>query len=250
MSKDPDPRLNAMPDKTPLERSLRPLVAALRELLETAGPEALPFVRDWPRELTPRPQAARSLAVVSALEGLSRFAAPQTQPLVEAVAALAGDLDWRQTYTSADFGERFLKKLWLERMDRPTRGVRERRDRLRRSSPRPRHRISRALAPGRRTLSPARRACLMAFRPVRLAAASAGTMDPSSLLDDPRHAHRSRAPARDLCLARRRPHGEVAPNLGSTGSVTDASRSQPSFSSTICSMATSALLALSGGSAW
>ena len=77
MSKDPDPRLNAMPDKTPLERSLRPLVAALRELLETAGPEALPFVRDWPRELTPRPQAARSLAVVSALEGLSRFAAPQ-----------------------------------------------------------------------------------------------------------------------------------------------------------------------------
>jgi hypothetical protein len=29
--------------------------------------------------------------------------------LVQAVAALAGELDWRQTYGKADFGERFLK---------------------------------------------------------------------------------------------------------------------------------------------
>ena len=43
------------PEAQPAE-SLRPLVAALRELLKTAGPEALPFLRDWPRELTPRPQ--------------------------------------------------------------------------------------------------------------------------------------------------------------------------------------------------
>jgi histidine ammonia-lyase len=115
MPMDPDLRLNAMPDKARLERSLRPLVAALRQRLETAGPEAPPFLRDWPQQLTPRPQAARSLPVVSALQGLKRFAAPETQPLVEAVAALAGDLDWRQTYTSADFGERFLQNYaWSE----------------------------------------------------------------------------------------------------------------------------------------
>src|SRR6202011_1106699 len=49
-----------------------PLVVAFRDLLEAAGPEALPFLRDWPRELIARPQAARSLPVVSALEGLAR----------------------------------------------------------------------------------------------------------------------------------------------------------------------------------
>jgi hypothetical protein len=115
MPTDPDPRLNSTPKEARPERPLRPLVAALRELLEAAGQEALPFLRDWPPELTPRPQTARSLPVVSALQGLSRFAAPQTQPLVEAVAALAGDLDWRQTYTSADFGERFLQNYgWSE----------------------------------------------------------------------------------------------------------------------------------------
>ncbi len=97
------------------EGSLRPLVNALRRLLEAAGPPALPFLRDWPRDLTPRPLVARSLPVVSALDGLERFAAPETRALVQAVAALAGDLDWRQTYTSADFGERFLKNYgWSE----------------------------------------------------------------------------------------------------------------------------------------
>jgi hypothetical protein len=92
-----------------------PLVVAFRDLLEAAGPEALPFLRDWPRELIARPRAARSLPVVSALQGISRFAAPPTRTLVEAVAALAGDMDWRQTYTSADFGERFLQNYgWSE----------------------------------------------------------------------------------------------------------------------------------------
>ena len=62
-----------------------------------------------------RPLAAHSLPVVSALQRLSRFAAPETRTLVEAIAALAGDLDWRQTYTSADFGQRFLDNYgWSE----------------------------------------------------------------------------------------------------------------------------------------
>ncbi len=115
MSNDPEPPLYPMPDKTRIANSLRPLVAALLDLLEQAGPEASPFLHDWPRALIARPQAARTLPAVSALEGLSRFAAPQTRTLVEAVAALVGDLDWRQTYSSADFGEGFLQNYgWSE----------------------------------------------------------------------------------------------------------------------------------------
>ena len=62
-----------------------------------------------------RPQTARSLPVVAGLHGLSRFAAPQTKALVDAIAALADELDWRQTYSSADFGQRFLDNYgWSE----------------------------------------------------------------------------------------------------------------------------------------
>ena len=88
--------------------SMRPLVSALRSLLETAGPAAEGFIRDWPRTLVARPFVVRSLPVVSALKGLSRCAAPETRALVDAIAARAGDLDWRQTYAAADFGARFL----------------------------------------------------------------------------------------------------------------------------------------------
>jgi len=95
--------------KRALHEALCPLVGAARSLLETAGPEAQAFLGDWPRELTARPTDARSLPVVAALQGLSRYAAPRTLALVEAIAALASELDWRQTYKLADFGERFLE---------------------------------------------------------------------------------------------------------------------------------------------
>ena len=88
---------------------LRPLVDALRALIETAGPRAQAFLDDWPRELIARPVGARPLPVVAALEGLSRLAAPAARGLVEALEARAFDLDWRQTYGKADFGERFLE---------------------------------------------------------------------------------------------------------------------------------------------
>jgi hypothetical protein len=91
------------------QEPLRGPVDAVRSLLETAGPEAQAFIRDWPAELIARPTSARSLPVVSALRGLSRFAAPETRALVEGIAALAGELEWRQTYARADFGERFLE---------------------------------------------------------------------------------------------------------------------------------------------
>ena len=92
-----------------LHEALRPVVDATRSLLKTAGPEAQAFLSDWPRELAARPIEARSLPVVGALRGLSRYAAPRTLALVEATAALARELDWRQTYSKADFGARFLE---------------------------------------------------------------------------------------------------------------------------------------------
>jgi hypothetical protein len=95
------------PSDSPSE-PLRRIVVAFRALLETAGSQAEAFLPDWPRELTARPLAAHSLPVVAALRSLSRFAAPQTKALVEAIAALADKLDWRQSYTRADFGQRFL----------------------------------------------------------------------------------------------------------------------------------------------
>jgi hypothetical protein len=90
------------------EASLRPLVVAFRKLLASA-PEAHAFLRDWPRELIARPVGGRSLPVVAALRGLSRLAAPRTRGLVEALETLADELDWRQTYSNADFGARFLE---------------------------------------------------------------------------------------------------------------------------------------------
>ena len=83
-------------------------MAALRSFLEAAGSEASPFLREWPQALVARPIVARSLPAVSALRGLSQFAPPETRALVKQIAALAGELDWRQTYTKADFGQRFL----------------------------------------------------------------------------------------------------------------------------------------------
>ncbi len=91
------------------DEALHSLVGALRALLETAGPQADAFLLDWPQELIARPVGAHSLPVVAALQGLSRLAAPETLGLVETIEALAGELDWRQTYTSADFGEPFLE---------------------------------------------------------------------------------------------------------------------------------------------
>jgi hypothetical protein len=90
------------------EDSLRPLVAAFRELLAAAA-EAEAFLRDWPGELIARPTRPRCLPVVAALRGLARLAVPHTRALVEAIEALAGELDWRQTYSKADFGELFLE---------------------------------------------------------------------------------------------------------------------------------------------
>jgi hypothetical protein len=104
-----------MDTNTPLAACLRPLLVGLQDLLEGAGPAALPFLRDWPQELIARPVSARSLPIVPVIQGLGRFATRHTRALVEAVAAMAHDLNWRQSYASADFGERFLQNYgWSE----------------------------------------------------------------------------------------------------------------------------------------
>jgi Dimethlysulfonioproprionate lyase len=98
-----------------MQSALGRQVNSLHALLEAAGSQAQPFLRDWPQDLVARPVVARSLPVVASLQGLSRFAAPRTRGLVDAIAALAGELDWRQTYTEADFGRRFLDSYgWSE----------------------------------------------------------------------------------------------------------------------------------------
>ena len=108
-------RPSPSPSQSRRADSLRPLVDGLHAFLGSAGPGAEQFLRDWPRELITRPLESRSLPVVSALEDMSGFAAPRTRALVEAVAALASDLDWRRTYVPADFGERFLQNYgWSE----------------------------------------------------------------------------------------------------------------------------------------
>jgi len=98
-----------------MRHALARQVNSLHALLEAAGSQAEPFLREWPQDLVARPVVARSLPVVASLQGLSRFAAPGTRALVEAIAALAGEIDWRQTYTEADFGRRFLDNYgWSE----------------------------------------------------------------------------------------------------------------------------------------
>jgi hypothetical protein len=93
----------------PLAVSLSRLLAALRDLMQAAGPEASPFLGDWPSELIARPVASHLVPIVSALQDALRFAAPETRALTEAVAALSQEMAWRQTYGAADFGARFLE---------------------------------------------------------------------------------------------------------------------------------------------
>jgi hypothetical protein len=89
---------------------LRLLVVAFRQLLASA-PETDAFLHDWPQTLITRPVGERSLPVVAALRGLSQLAAPHTRELVEALEAIAHELDWRQTYSKADFGPALPRNL-------------------------------------------------------------------------------------------------------------------------------------------
>ena len=92
-----------------ITRNLRALVGAAHTLVAAQEGAARRFYADWPQHLTARPQVAKSLPVTHALDGIGRFAVPATNVLVQNIQRLARHFEWRQTYVSGDFGERFLQ---------------------------------------------------------------------------------------------------------------------------------------------
>ena len=250
MSNDTEPRLYPMPNKTRIANSLCPLVAALLDLLEQAGPAASPFLHHWPRALD-RPAASRALA-----SGRCRPRRPVAFTLRprHAGAGRRRRRAGRRSRLAADLYQRRFRRAIPAKTTAGANGSvsagrsMERRDRLRRSAARPQHRISRPFARGGGTLSPARRASLVA---TAHPAGGCARRDNGSIIPPGRLT--PCAPKASLCSrpmsGARATSRRIAHHLGSAGSVTEISRSQPSFSSTSSSMATSALLASSGGSA-
>jgi hypothetical protein len=81
----------------------------------SALPAAAPFLADWPRLTVVRATQPRRLPVCRWLDGLERLAAPETRALVREFVAAAETLEWRQTYSAADFGPEFLDSYgWTE----------------------------------------------------------------------------------------------------------------------------------------
>jgi hypothetical protein len=98
-----------------LEHRMRGIAAQARALLVAQGAAAKAFLDAWPMEPKARPVNAHALAALAWLDGVERFAAPETMALARDIVALAASLDWRQTYGAEDFGARFLERYgWSE----------------------------------------------------------------------------------------------------------------------------------------
>ena len=80
---------------------MRALLGAVREAFGRV-PEAEPFLAEWPEEAQTRVLVPTLLPVCQRLAGMAESG------VVTALKALAGQLQWRQTYGAADFGEAFL----------------------------------------------------------------------------------------------------------------------------------------------
>jgi Dimethlysulfonioproprionate lyase len=93
------------------------LVDRTREFLSTL-PAAKPFLETWPPPRPGRsnpPGSPSALPVTSRLPELCRLTAATTAPLVTLLAETVDLLQWRQTYTAADFGPEFLQHYgWTE----------------------------------------------------------------------------------------------------------------------------------------
>ena len=90
------------------------LAHQIRHVLEPLS-IAKPFLQDWPVLRASRPAQPFGLPVLAWLNGLPPLAAPATQSLVQGLVASADALEWRQTYTAADFGPAFLDRYgWSE----------------------------------------------------------------------------------------------------------------------------------------
>ena len=90
------------------------LAHQIRHLLEPL-PIAEPFLQGWPALEASRPAQPCGLPVLAWLNGLLPLAAPAARGLVSTLVAAADALEWRQTYTAADFGPSFLDRYgWSE----------------------------------------------------------------------------------------------------------------------------------------
>lgn len=104
-----------MPDEGAVEVSpAAGLTRQVRRLLE-ATPGADRFLPDWPDLTERRETRPQFLPVVTWLPALAATSSPAITPLVEMIADAADQLEWRQTYSAADFGAAFLDRYgWTE----------------------------------------------------------------------------------------------------------------------------------------
>ena len=94
--------------------TIESLAHEVRRLLEGA-PGAASFLAGWPVLSVSRAALPQTLPVCRWLVDLERGASPATLALVQQIAAAAPMLDWRQTYSAIDFGDRFLDRYgWTE----------------------------------------------------------------------------------------------------------------------------------------
>lgn len=78
-------------------------------------PAARPFLAQWPALKAERPMRACRLPVCDWLTNVLQHAVPSTVALVQDIVSAADALDWRQTYSAADFGPAFLERYgWSE----------------------------------------------------------------------------------------------------------------------------------------
>jgi hypothetical protein len=81
----------------------------------SALPAAAPFFADWPDFAVARATQPRRLPVCRWLASLEPLASPETRALVREFVAASEILEWRQTYSAADFGPEFLERYgWTE----------------------------------------------------------------------------------------------------------------------------------------
>ena len=90
------------------------LLARAVQLQLTAMPAACPPPGLAPPRSEP-PDASRATSSCRWLASLEPLAAPATRALVRDFVAAADILEWRQTYSAADFGPEFLERYgWTE----------------------------------------------------------------------------------------------------------------------------------------
>src|SRR5277367_4447325 len=178
------------------------------QLQLTAMPAAAPFLADWPHLVATRPTQVGRLPVCRWLASLEPLAAPATRGLVREFVAAADILEWRQTYSAADFGPEFLERYgWTELV-----GLR---------GPIGSEKVacgflmlgpeteSRPRARSRGNLSAARGRGALDARRGELRCAGAGRDDRAFLMDAARDEDSGGSFAGALCLARRQPGGQI-----------------------------------------